>query len=79
MYLCPRTPLAWALLLCLMCSSKWIKFVGHYVRHPIDLLLVPLSMAFGYFHGLIKLYAVLTLHVVSPVSRSRPLFHLQSH
>ena len=45
--------------------SKSIKRVPLMVRDPINLLMVPVSIIFGYLHGLIKLYAGLTLHVVS--------------
>lgn len=50
-----------------MFTSKWIKLVGHYIRYPVDLLLLPISVVFGYFHGAIKMYAVMTLNVVSNV------------
>jgi hypothetical protein len=45
-------------------SSKWIKLLGHYIRYPVDVFLVPVSILFGYFHGAIKMYAVMTLNVV---------------
>ena len=48
-----------------MFTSKWIKLLGHYIRYPVDLLLLPISVLFGYFHGAIKMYAVMTLNVVS--------------
>lgn len=48
-----------------MFTSKWIKLLGHYIRYPVDVLLLPVSVLFGYFHGIIKVYAVLTLNVVS--------------
>lgn len=51
-----------------MFISKFIKLLGHYVRYPVDVLLLPLSILFGYFHGVIKIYAVLTLNVVSHFS-----------
>lgn len=46
-------------------SSKWIKLLGHYIRYPVDVFLMPVSILFGYFHGAIKMYAVMTLNVVS--------------
>lgn len=46
-------------------TSKWIKLLGHYLRYPVDVLLLPVSILFGYFHGAIKMYAVMTLNVVS--------------
>lgn len=45
-------------------TSKWIKLLGHYLRYPVDVLLLPVSVLFGYFHGAIKMYAVMTLNVV---------------
>ena len=48
-----------------MFVSKFIKLLGHYIRYPIDFLFLPLSILFGYFHGFIKLYAMITLNVVS--------------
>ncbi|RAL04375.1 uncharacterized protein BO80DRAFT_234994 [Aspergillus ibericus CBS 121593] len=48
-----------------MFISKFIKLVGHYIRYPVDVILLPVSILFGYFHGAIKIYAVLTLNVVS--------------
>lgn len=48
-----------------MLMSKFIKLLGHYIRYPVDFVLLPISILFGYFHGGIKIYAVLTLNVVS--------------
>lgn len=45
--------------------TKVVKLVGLFRRNPSDLLYLPLSIVFGYFHGLIKLYALLTLNMVS--------------
>lgn len=53
-----------------MFTSKWIKLLGHFIRYPVDVLLLPVSILFGYFHGIIKVYAALTLNVVSVVSSS---------
>ena len=48
-----------------MFISKFIKLLGHYIRFPVDFLLLPVSILFGYFHGIIKMYAAVTLNVVS--------------
>ena len=56
--------LGFLLLACWMLTSKFIKLMGHYIRYPADFLLLPVSILFGYFHGLIKVYAMLTLNVV---------------
>jgi hypothetical protein len=47
-----------------MVFSKFIKLVTHFVRYPIDILLWPVSILFGWFHGAIKVYAGLSLSVV---------------
>ncbi|EGE77411.1 polysaccharide synthase Cps1 [Blastomyces dermatitidis ATCC 18188] len=48
-----------------MFVTKFIKLLGHYIRYPVDFLLLPMSILFGYFHGLIKLYAAFTLNVTT--------------
>ena len=63
----------------LISMSKWIKFVGHFLRHPVDVLLLPILITFGYLHGAIKLYAACTLHVVSPSFYSAPHVGLFCH
>lgn len=55
-----------------MFISKFIKLLGHYIRYPVDILLLPVSILFGYFHGGIKIYAVLTLNVVSCKASDHP-------
>lgn len=54
-----------AILASWMFLSKFLKLLGHYIRYPVDFLLLPVSILFGYFHGLIKGYAMLSLNVVS--------------
>ena len=53
------------ILLSWMLMSKFLKLLGHYIRHPVDFLLLPVSIIFGYLHGLIKAKAMLSLNVVS--------------
>jgi hypothetical protein len=48
-----------------MFVSKVVKLIGLFVREPSDLIFLPISILFGYFHGLIKLYALFTLRMVS--------------
>jgi hypothetical protein len=51
----------WIFLLC-----RIVKYLEHFVRYPSDLKYVLLIPVFGYFHAsLIKLHAMVTLHVVS--------------
>ncbi|KAL9633806.1 MAG: hypothetical protein Q9164_004479 [Protoblastenia rupestris] len=52
-------------LLTWMLVSKFIKLLGHYIRYPADFLLLPISIAFGYLHGLIKAKAMLSLNVTA--------------
>ncbi|MCJ1372764.1 hypothetical protein MMC20_003989 [Loxospora ochrophaea] len=52
-----------------MLLSKFVKLIGHYIRYPADFLLLPVSIVFGYFHGLIKVYAMFTLNVTAWGSR----------
>ena len=48
-----------------MFFSKFIKLITHFVRYPVDILLWPVSILFGWFHGAIKMYAFATLNEVS--------------
>lgn len=48
-----------------MIFAKFIKLVTHFVRYPIDIFLWPVSILFGWFHGVIKVYAGITLSEVS--------------
>ncbi|KAL8737958.1 MAG: hypothetical protein Q9181_001180 [Wetmoreana brouardii] len=52
-----------------MFLSKFVKLLGHYIRYPVDFLMLPVSILFGYFHGLIKGYAMLSLNVTAWGSR----------
>ena len=45
--------------------SKFLKLMGHYILYPADFLLLPVSILFGYLHGLIKARAMISLDVVS--------------
>ena len=54
-----------AALLTWMLITKFVKLLGHYIRYPVDFLLLPISISFGYLHGLIKAKAMLSLNVVS--------------
>jgi hypothetical protein len=55
-----------------MMTTKYVKLHGLFLREPLDLVFLPASILFGWFHGFIKLYALLTLRMVSRV----PPFHL---
>lgn len=46
--------------------SKCTKLMPHFVRHPEDtILLLPVVVVFGYVHGLIKFWGLVTLNAVS--------------
>jgi hypothetical protein len=47
-----------------MIFSKFIKLITHFVRYPVDIMLWPVSVLFGWLHGIIKIYALLTLNEV---------------
>ena len=67
-------------LLLWMAVSKFSKNLGHYIRNPTDVFLIPVSICFGWFHGLIKIYAMLTLDVVSlsPGDAPRTVHYISS-
>ncbi|KAK4170106.1 nucleotide-diphospho-sugar transferase [Cladorrhinum sp. PSN259] len=53
----------------MFCFTKVVKLVGLFRKNPIDIVFLPVSILFGYFHGLIKLYALFTLKETSWGSR----------
>ncbi|KAI1353373.1 glycosyltransferase family 2 protein [Xylaria sp. FL0043] len=64
-----RRKLLWAQLIFLFAYTKVIKLIGLFRRQPSDIIFLPVSILFGYFHGLIKLYALFTLNMTSWGSR----------
>lgn len=48
---------------------KTVKLIGLFKRNPADIMYYPTSILFGYFHGLIKLWALCTLRITSWGSR----------
>lgn len=56
-------------LLLWMLFSKFIKLVTHFIRYPVDIFLWPVSILFGWFHGIIKFYAFATLNETTWGSR----------
>lgn len=53
--------LFWAFFLVHFVFSKTIKLIPHLLRNPGDVRFVPVSVLFGYFHNLIKLYGCITV------------------
>ncbi|KAK4129656.1 glycosyltransferase family 2 protein [Parathielavia appendiculata] len=49
--------------------TKVVKLVGLFRKNPSDIMFLPVSILFGYFHGLIKLWALFTLKETSWGSR----------
>lgn len=54
----------WCQFIFMFAFTKIIKLVGLFRRQPSDIMFLPLSILFGYFHGLIKLHALFTLNMV---------------
>lgn len=65
-----------------MIFSKFIKLVTHFVRFPVDILLWPVSVLFGWCHGIIKMHAMVTVtevcasFVLSCQNTNTPADHL---
>ncbi|KAI4142706.1 MAG: hypothetical protein L6R39_004837 [Caloplaca ligustica] len=53
---------AFALLYVWLFFAKIVKMLPHFYKYPTDLKFFPALVAFGYFHGLIKIYTLLTIH-----------------
>nr|KAK5451006.1 hypothetical protein LTR18_001022 [Exophiala xenobiotica] len=53
-----------------MMFSKFIKLITHFVRYPVDLVFWPVSVVFGWLHGFIKEYAMITLSETTWGSRA---------
>ncbi|KAF2174622.1 hypothetical protein K469DRAFT_705802 [Zopfia rhizophila CBS 207.26] len=62
---------SWAsfLLMLWMLIAKIAKLFPHFYRRPRDIFLIPVTWAFGYMHGFIKYYALLTIGETSWGSR----------
>ncbi|CAF9928913.1 MAG: hypothetical protein GOMPHAMPRED_005252 [Gomphillus americanus] len=56
------------ILLWIVCS-KLVKPMPHFLRHPRDLVYFPGYVLFGYYHSLLKLYALFTLRNIAWGSR----------
>lgn len=60
--------LLWALFIAHWVFAKTIKLVPHLLRNPGDVRFIPVSVLFGYFHNLIKLYGCITVTEVCCVT-----------
>lgn len=54
----------WSQFIFMFAYTKVVKLIGLFRRQPSDIIFLPVSIIFGYFHGLIKLYALVTLNMV---------------
>lgn len=54
----------WSQFIFMFAFTKVVKLMGLFLRNPSDVVFLPVSILFGYFHGLVKLYALVTLNMV---------------
>lgn len=54
----------WAQFVFMFGFTKVVKLMGLLLRNPSDIMFLPVSVLFGYFHGMIKLYSLVTLNMV---------------
>ncbi|KAJ8122152.1 hypothetical protein ONZ43_g1581 [Nemania bipapillata] len=64
-----RRRLFWSQFIFMFAYTKVVKLIGLFRRQPSDIIFLPVSILFGYFHGFIKLYALFTLNMTSWGSR----------
>ncbi|CAI0644283.1 unnamed protein product [Colletotrichum noveboracense] len=65
-----RKQALWAQIIFVFGFTKVVKLMGLFCRNPSDLMFLPVSIVFGWGHGLIKLYALSTLKMTSWGSRA---------
>ncbi|PSR88529.1 polysaccharide synthase [Coniella lustricola] len=65
-----RAVALWAQIIFVFAFTKTVKLWALFKRNPSDIGFLPLSIIFGWFHGLIKLYALITLNMTSWGSRA---------
>ncbi|OHE97491.1 glycosyltransferase family 2 [Colletotrichum orchidophilum] len=65
-----RRQALWAQIIFVFGFTKVVKLVNLFRRNPSDILFLPVSILFGYAHGIIKLYALSTLKMTSWGSRA---------
>ena len=68
-YLCYGAGWSISHLLTWILLTKIIKSMPHFLRHPRDIVYFPAYLLFGYYHSLVKLYALFTVLDVSWGSR----------
>jgi hypothetical protein len=65
----------WGLFLSHFVFAKTIKLIPHLLRNPGDVRFIPVSVLFGYFHNLIKLYGCMTVTEVCSRTRNAAIEH----
>ena len=55
----------WAMVIGWYVFTKTVKLAGLFRRYPADIFYLPVSIAFGFYHGVIKLNALYTWNEVS--------------
>ena len=60
-----RNPVLIAIAAWIFLFAKSVKLIGHFIRYPADILMLPVSILFGYVHGFLKMAGLFTLSEVS--------------
>lgn len=65
-----RKPLLIAVAIWIFLFAKTVKLMGHFIRYPGDIVLLPVSIMFGYVHGILKLIGLFTLSEVRDAKKT---------
>lgn len=60
-YLCSRAGYSVTALLIWIALTKLVKPMPHFLRNPRDIIYLPAHILFGYYHSLLKLWALVTV------------------
>jgi hypothetical protein len=58
----------WLIVVVWYIATKIVKRIGLFRRNPWDIMYLPVSILFGFGHGIIKVIALFTWNVVSYIS-----------
>lgn len=58
-------PTAFVIFFLWLLFTKVVKLLPYFYRYPSDIKLLPVSILFGYFHGFLKAYTLLTVNKTS--------------
>ena len=56
---------AFAIFALWLVMAKTVELWPHFYRYPEDLKFLPAHILFGYYHGLIKMYTLFTIHTTT--------------